>query len=122
MSEQEIGREIAKLLDSSADENIKQSTLYRLQCARRAALENYHPTLKIMNVVSNTSVYEGQGGNFFVAKLLLLVIILLILTSVIYSQFADIDKNITIDAMILADDLPIDAYIDDEFNEWLDSD
>ena len=40
MNEQELGRKIAKLLDLSAEENIKQSTLYRLQFARRAALEN----------------------------------------------------------------------------------
>ena len=49
MNEQELGREIAKLLDYSADENIKQSTLYRLQSARRAALQNSQSTLEIMN-------------------------------------------------------------------------
>ncbi|SFE43049.1 DUF3619 family protein [Nitrosomonas sp. Nm166] len=121
MSEQELGKEIAKLLDFSADENIKQSTLYRLQFARRAALENYHPPLKIMNLGSGASVYGGHGVHFPAAKLLLLLTILFVLMNIVYSQFGDIDKNAAIDTMILADDLPIDAYIDNEFNEWLDS-
>lgn len=121
MNEQELGKKIAKILDFSADENIKQSTLYRLQSARRAALENYHPTPKIMNLGSGASVYGGHGAHLPAAKLLLLLTLLFVLTNIVYSQFGDTDKNAAIDAMLLADDLPIDAYIDNEFNEWLDS-
>lgn len=119
MNEQELGKKIAKLLDCSADENIKQSVLYRLQSARRAALENYQPaTLKIMNSGGSASVFGGHGWHFTSAKLLLLLTVLFILMNIAYSQFLD-DKYAAIDTMILADDLPIDAYIDNEFDEWL---
>jgi len=55
-------------------------------------------------------------------KLLLLLTILLVLVSTVDWQFLDNDKYAVIDTMILADDLPIDAYIDNELEEWLDSD
>lgn len=122
MNEQELGREIAKLLDYSADENIKQSTLYRLQSARRAALENCHSTVKLMHTGNGTSVYGDHGGyHFNIGKVLLLLTILLVLVGTFDWQFMD-NEYAAIDTMILADDLPIDAYIDNEFEEWLDSD
>lgn len=122
MNEQELGKEVAKLLDCSADENIKQSTLYRLQSARRAALENYQPRLKVMDSGSNTSILGGHDGYFNAGKLLLLLVILFVFASTVYWQFLDNDKYAAIDTRILADDLPIDAYIDNEFDEWLNSD
>lgn len=122
MNEQELGKRIAKLLDCSADETIKQSTLYRLQSARRAALENCQPTVKIINSGNGSSVYGGHGRHFNAGKLLLLLTILFVLVSTVYWQFLDNNKYAAIDTMILADDLPIDAYIDNEFDEWLDSD
>ncbi len=43
MNEQQFGKEIARLLNQSSEETVKQSTLYRLQSARQAALEHYRP-------------------------------------------------------------------------------
>lgn len=122
MSEQELGKEIAKLLDQAADQTIKQSTLYRLQAARRAALENYQPTLNIIQAGSGTSVYGKHGGHFYFGKALLLITVLLVLMNIVYSQFWENDKYAAIDTMILADELPIDAYITNEFDEWLNID
>ena len=53
MSETEVGREVAQLLDRGLDD-IKQGTLNRLQSARRASLENYH--------VAETVVRLGKSG------------------------------------------------------------
>ena len=122
MNEQKLGKEVASLLDYSADENIKQSTLYRLQSARRAALENYQSTSGVINSGNGTSAYGGHDGHFNAGKLLLLLTVLFVLVNMVYWQFVDNDKYAAIDAMILADDLPINAYIDNEFDEWLDSD
>ena len=115
MNEQELGKEIAKLLDQSVNENMKQSTVYRLQSARRAALENCQPTLKIMNAGNGTSVYSGHDGYFNTGKLLLLLTVLLafVLVSTTYWQFLEKGKYSAIDdTEILADDAPTDAYID----------
>lgn len=115
MNEQELGREIAKLLDYSADENIKQSTLYRLQSARRAALQNSQSTLEIMNSGNNTSVYGEHDEHFNTGKLLLLILALFAFTlvSATYWQFLEKNKS-TVDTTILIDDLSTETYFDNE--------
>jgi|CXWL01.1.fsa_nt_gi hypothetical protein len=115
MNEQELGKEIARFLDFSANETIKQSTLYRLQSARRAALENCQPTLEIINSGNGTSIYGGHDGHFNTGKLLLLLIVLFAfaLVSATYWQFLDKGKS-AIDTTILVDDLSTETYIDNE--------
>jgi hypothetical protein len=115
MNEQELGKEIARFLDSGADETIKQSTLYRLQSARRTALENCQPTLRIINSGDGTSVYGGHDEHFNTGKLLLLLVALCIfaVVSATYWQFLEKSKS-AIDNTILVDDVSIDAHIDNE--------
>lgn len=125
MSEQEFGKKIADALDAGAHEAMKQSTLYRLQSARLAALEQCQyesESSKIIHSGNGYSVFGKHGGNLDGGKLLLLATVLFVLMNLIYLQFWDNDKYSAIDAMILADDLPIDAYIDNEFEQWLDID
>ncbi len=115
MNEQELGKEIARFLDYGANETIKQSTLYRLQSARRAALENCQPTLEIINSGNGTSVYGEHGEHFKTGKLLLLLIVLFafVLVSTTYWQFLEKSRS-AIDTTILVDDLSTDSYIDNE--------
>lgn len=115
MNEQELGKEIAKLLDHSVNENMKQSIVYRLQSARRAALENCQPTLKLMNSGNGTSVYGGHDGYFNIGKLLLLLTALFtfFLVSTTYWQFLEKGKYAAVDdTEILVDDSPADTYFD----------
>ena len=121
MNEQQFGKEVANLLHQSTHETIKQSTLYRLQAARLAALEQCQfESSKIIRSSSNYSVYGWHGISWDSGKFLLLLTILFILINLAYLQFRDADKYSAIDTLILADDLPVDAYIDNEFEEWLD--
>lgn len=115
MNEQELGKEIARLLDAGANETIKQSTLYRLQAARRAALENCQPTLEMMNSGNGTSVFGGHNEHFNAGKLLLLVAVLVTfaLVSATYWQFLERNR-LTTDTTILVDDLSADGLSDNE--------
>lgn len=115
MNEQELGRKIAKLLDLSAEENIKQGTLYRLQFARREALENYQSTLEIMNSGNSTFVYGGHGQHLNIGKTLLLLIALFAfaLVSATYWQFLEKGRS-TVDTSILVDGPSTQTYIDNE--------
>ncbi|MBX9895499.1 MAG: DUF3619 family protein [Nitrosomonas sp.] len=123
MNEHEFGKKVVTLLDQSTNETIKQSTLYRLQSARRAALEQCEPeSLKLINSGRGNSVYGRSGGHHDAGKLLLLLTVLFIFMNVFLSQFFEHDNNMAIDVQILADELPVDAYIDNEFEEWLDID
>lgn len=112
MNEQEMGKEIARLLDFSANETIKQSTLYRLQSARRAALENCQSTLGIINSGNGTSIYGGHDEHFNTGKLLLLLLALLTFAAVsaTYWQFLEKGKSTT----MLVDDLSTETYINNE--------
>lgn len=115
MNEQELGKEIARFLEFGADETIRQSTLYRLQSARRAALENCQPTLKIINSGDGTSVYGGHDEHFNTGKLLLLLIALctFVLVSATYWQFLEKSKP-ALDTTVLVDDLSRDAHMGNE--------
>lgn len=123
MNEQEFGKNIARLLDQGSEETIKQSTLYRLQLARQAALERCEPeSVKLINSGRNTSVYGKHGGYSAAGKLLLLLTAIYILMNIMLAQFSEHENNAAIDTLILADDLPVDAYIDNELEKWLDID
>ena len=114
MNEQELGKEIAKLLDLSAAENIKQSTLYRLQSARRAALENCHPTLEIMNSGNGASVFGVHAPHFHPSKFLLFLVILFIFTMVPATYWQFLERGKSSDHSVLVDNLPTESGVDDE--------
>lgn len=120
--EDRMGKEVAKLLNRSLDD-IDQKTLHQLRSARRAALEKYEPSRHFLHAGAAVSAQGGHDGFFTnTNKLLLSITVLLILLGSIYWKIThETDENAAIDTMILADDLPVEAYIDDEFDQWLDS-
>lgn len=120
MNEHEIGKKITKLLDLGLDD-IKQSTLNRLQSARRASLENYHMAESVSNVGQGASARNGNEWQVKTGKLLSIIALLFTLAGILYWQtLQQGDENEEIDILVLADDLPINAYLDDGFDAWLD--
>lgn len=120
MNEPEVGRKVARLLDLGLDD-IKQSTLNQLQSARRASLENYHMAEGIVAVGRGASARSGHDWYLKTGKLLSLITLLFALASIVYWQtLYQSDENEEIDIMLLVDDLPINAYLDNEFDAWLD--
>ncbi|UJP04542.1 MAG: DUF3619 family protein [Nitrosomonas sp.] len=123
MNEQEFGEKITAMLDQSAQETIKPSTLYRLQAARLAALAQCQPeSPKVIHSGNGSSMFGKHWGVRDGCILLFFLTMIFLLTHVLLLQFWDNDHYAVIDAMILADDLPIDAYIDNEFEQWLNLD
>ncbi|BCT67493.1 MULTISPECIES: DUF3619 family protein [Nitrosospira] len=120
MNEHEAGKKITKLLDLGLDD-IKQSTLNRLQSARRASLENYHVAESVANVGQGVSARNGNDWHVKSRKLLSIIALLFALAGIFYWQaLQQGDENDEIDILVLADDLPINAYLDDGFDAWLD--
>ncbi len=118
MTEPEIGRKVGQLLDHGLDD-MKQSTLNRLQSVRRAALENYQVAEEVISIGQSTSAggHHWSGGT---RKLLSVLALLFVITGVVYWQtFQQGDENEEIDIMLLLDELPVNAYLDDEFDAWL---
>ena len=122
MNESKLGNKIAQLLNRSLDD-IEQHTLNRLQSARRASLEKNYRVVETLVTAGDSPTIRGENSSYFNAKnLISLVTLLLVLAGVSYWQTLQYgDENEEIDIMLLADDLPINAYIDNEFDVWLDS-
>lgn len=121
MNESELGKKVAQLLDHSLD-SIDQSTLSRLQSGRKTSIENYRECEMLATAGDSPNISKPRSPYFNVKNILPLVTLLLILVSYTYWQsFQYSDENYEIDILLLADDLPINAYLDNEFDVWLDS-
>lgn len=120
MNEPEVGKKVARLLDHGLDD-IRQSTLNQLQSASRAALENYHMAEEIVTAGHGVSARGGHDLHVKTRKFLSLIALLFALLGAVYWQtLQQSDENEEIDIMLLVDDLPINAYLNDEFDAWLD--
>ncbi|MDN5836852.1 MAG: DUF3619 family protein [Nitrosospira sp.] len=120
MNEPEVGRKVAQLLDNGLGD-LKQGTLNQLQSARRASLENYRMAETIVTAGRGASARVGNDWRLKTGKLLSLITFLLVLASAVYWQaLTQSDENEEIDIMLLVDDLPINAYLDNELDAWLD--
>lgn len=118
--ENETGRNVARLLDCSLD-NLRQSTLNRLQGARRAALENYQMAEAEISVGQGASARGGHEWHLKTRKLLSAIMLVAALAGIAYWQtLQPIDENEEIDIMLLVDELPVNAYLDNELDAWLD--
>jgi Protein of unknown function (DUF3619) len=127
MNEQELGKAVTRLLDYGLDD-LDQGTLEQLKAVRMKALENISQTIP---VIASGDVGAGvapalQGGgdddswNYSTRKLLSLVFLLIALIGVFYWQTTRFDTDEDeVDMMLLVDDLPVDAYLDDEIDTWL---
>jgi|SRR5438093_10408916 len=123
MNEHEIAKKITAYLDRGAVE-LKAGTAYKLQIARGKALhhlaEQHASELSFAGAGGNAN-FRGNRSTLGDARLW--IGILLIVGSAIYYQYwqsvqqaRDIEET---DAAILTSDLPIEAYLDRGFQNWL---
>ncbi len=123
MNEHETASKITAYLDRGTAE-LKAGTAYKLQLARSEALgqlsEEHATELSFAGAGGNAN-FRGSRQTLGDARLWIGV--LLIVGSVIYYQYwqstqqaRDIEET---DAAILTSDLPIEAYLDRGFQNWL---
>ena len=118
-NESQAGKKVAQMLDQGLDD-ITVSTLDRLQSARRASLESYRSAETMINVGRGTSARNGHEWHLRTRRFVSLVSLVLALMGIVYWQsLQQSDENEDIDIMLLIDDLPVNAYLDNEFEEWL---
>jgi hypothetical protein len=122
MNEQELAKKIVQHLDQGLG-HIKQGTLYQLQSARMNALDRYRqapqPVLGLA-WAGNVAFYLSHSRYFNARNALALGLLLLSLIAVTYWQLAIQSSDIAeIDASLLASELPINAYLDGDFEAWL---
>jgi len=120
--EEKTGKIIAKLLDHSLND-VTPGTLYRLQAARRAALEHYQPAEKILHAGVGISVQSGYHWlSAHAGRVLLTASLLLFLA--IHSYWQMNNRNNRIDdtmltPVILTNDPPIGSQeIEDTASDY----
>ena len=123
MNEQELAGKIVQHLEHGLD-RIKQGTLYQLQSARQAALDRYHeaPQPAFGLAWAGDAAFRLSHSRHFNARnLLALGLLLLGLIGVSYWQVVIQQANdiAEIDASLLTGELPINAYLDSDFEAWL---
>jgi hypothetical protein len=126
MNEQELAGKIVRHLNAGL-ETMKQGTSYQLQSARQAALDHYReaPQPLFGLAWAGEVAFRVSNSRYFNARnLFAFGLLLLSLVGVSYWQFvmqANIQANeiAEIDASLLTDDLPINAYLDSNFEAWL---
>ncbi len=114
-------------LNESAD-NLPQSTAERLASARKIALSRKKNDSALRALVS-PRLLAGDVGGFlntrfsWLARMGLILPLIVVAAGVAgiyqYEQQRHIDETAEIDAAVLADELPLSAYVDHGFNAYL---
>jgi len=119
MNEQLFASKICQVLDRAT--HVAPSIAERLRAARERALDARRPErVPALALAGNVlGSIEGSGGLWL--RLVLPAIFVVLSVAGIYTwqqnqRLAEIEE---IDAELLTDDLPIDAYLDRGFEAWL---
>jgi hypothetical protein len=127
INDDDFAKKITTYLDYGTA-NLKAGTAYRLQLARAEALEQLaDPQRADERALAGAHAYAGSGtvggGRSFWASGRLWVGIALIVAAsfgfqqwLAYQHLKELEDT---DAAILSSDLPIDAYLDQGFQNWL---
>lgn len=123
-NEREIAKKITAYLDHGVAE-LKPGVAYRLQQGRAEALARLGERVP---ATARAQAYAGAGGKtsasrpFYAQVRFWLGIAILAAAAFGYQQwqlYQQINESEELDAQILSSDLPLDAYLDRGFQNWL---
>jgi hypothetical protein len=119
MNEPQFGDKVAHLLNQGL--RLDERKLARLRAAREQALQRQRPETESVLAWAGNMVGDLGGWSGLSLRLLAPVIALSVAVSAIYTwqqnqRAAEVEE---IDAQLLTSDLPIDAYLDRGFQNFL---
>jgi hypothetical protein len=119
MNEMQFGNRIRHLLNSAPALPAEQAS--RLATARAQALEKQRPELSPAFALADRVLVALGGWTGVSLRVMAPAIALIVSVAAIYTwqqnqRVAEVEE---IDAMLLTDELPIDAYLDRGFQNWL---
>jgi hypothetical protein len=124
-----FSRKLAGYLDQGTAD-LKAGTVYRLQNARAAAVARLADPVgvhasesRLAHAFAGTGAQGPSGGrNLLTSARLWLGIGIIVAAAFGYQQwqaYQQVNEIVELDAQILSSDLPIDAYLDQGFRNWL---
>jgi hypothetical protein len=120
MNEPQFGSRIRQLLNEGA--RLDAATAERLRAARERALERRQAERASPVAAWADNVVGRFGGPTGVSIHLVIPILLLVVGLAVlhtWHQKRTVAELAELDTQLLADDLPIDAYLDEGFEAWL---
>ena len=118
MNEKEFAGKLKPWLERSA-EGVGEMQATRLRAARLRALDAWHEPVNLLGIVNvNGGTLTTIKYSIVQRSLLWIPIIALIGTLAIQTMTQEPDPG-ELDAQLLTGELPIDAFLDKDFDSWL---
>ncbi len=119
MNEKEFAGKLKPWLERGAA-SIGETEAVRLKAARLRAMDAYREPVRLLGLV-RMSASTAQAIHYGIVQRALLSVPLLALLAVLAVQSLSIDASDLgeLDAQLLTQELPPDAFLDQEFRSWL---
>jgi hypothetical protein len=118
MNEQEFANKLKPWLDSAA-QGVGEMQATKLKAARLRALDAYREPVRLYGLVP-TAAGTAQAIHYgIVQRALLWLPIAALLATLAIQSMGEIDDSGDIDAQLLSQELPPDAFLDQDFRSWL---
>jgi len=117
MNEKEFGEKLKPWLERSAH-SLGQMQETRLRAARLRALDAYREPVRLFGLVSVSAGTATTLQYSLVQRALLFLPLAALLAVLAFQSLQDTDQG-ELDAQLLTQELPPDAYLDPDFRAWL---
>ena len=118
MNEHEFASKLKPWLDSAA-QGVGEMQATKLRAARLRALDAYREPVRLYGLVP-TAAGTAQAIHYgIVQRALLWLPIAALLATLAIQSMGEIDDSGDIDAQLLTQELPPDAFLDQDFRSWL---
>ena len=117
MNEKDFGTRLKPWLDRAASD-VGEMQATRLRAARLRAMDRVREPVRLLGLVPVAAGTAEMIRYNIVSRALLWLPILALLTVLAFQSVGEQDLG-EIDALLLAQELPIEAYIDQDFRSWL---
>lgn len=118
MNEKDFAAKLKPWLERSAAQ-VGELEASRLKAARLKALDAYREPVSILGLATvNGGLLENARYTLLQRGLMILPLLALVAALAVQSIDTDADPG-ELDAQLLSQELPPDAYIDQEFRSWL---
>jgi hypothetical protein len=120
MNEKDFARKLRPWLERSAD-GVGELQATRLRSARLRALDQWREPVRVLGLVTvGAGTVQTLKYSILQQGLLWLPLVILVATLAAKAIAPEVDIG-ELDAQLLTGELPIDAFLDEDFDQWLKS-
>ncbi len=119
MNEKDIAQKVTRTLDWGLS-RIEDDKIVKLRAARQKAMAQYKAPINVLGLVT-VSGQTLDVSSWIRKPLFWLPVIAIAAAAVTYNAMDDdvIDETSTLDAQLLTGELPINAFLDKDFQSWV---